>query len=215
MRPAFPARWPRVFLSLGVLLAAGGVAGLHIRSTTRNRIAQQHQQAIEVLSERKAAEHVRRLAQDDTQWLAIIVAGLTDQRQPVAAAAKAAILDLVERWERLSPARSSPKVAELASLLARHASQLPADGLGLAQSLSQRLLLWPLDARRADADQLIADCEAVLRLPLPNPPELQLAAVALPANPPVQAPPDVAPSREPTSESKQPVPSRKLRISDD
>jgi hypothetical protein len=202
-------------MSLVVLSAAGGFAGLHIKSTTRNRIARQHQQAIAMLSEQAAAEHVRRLAQDDTQWLAIIVAGLADRRRPVAAAAKAALLDLVERWERLSPTRSSPKVAELASLLARHASHLPADGLGLAQSLSQRLLLWPLDASRADADQLIADCEAVLRLPLPNPPELQLAAVVLPANPPVQAPPAVVPSQEATSEPKQPVPSRKLRISDD
>jgi hypothetical protein len=215
MRPAFPARWLRVFLSLGVLSAAGGLAGLHIKSTTRNRLALKHQQAIAMLSERAAAEHVRRLAQDDTQWLAIIVAGLADQRRPVAAAAKGALLDLVERWERLSPTRSSPKVAALARLLARHASQLPADGLGLAQSLSQRLLLWPLDASRADAEQLIADCEAVLGLSLPNPPELQLAAVALPANPPVQTSPEVVPSQEPISEPKQSVPSRKLRISDD
>jgi hypothetical protein len=191
---------PRPWLVLAIipLLIATAWAGRQkLRAWTRESLIRQHLREIAMLPESQAAMRVLLLAQDEEAELEVIVATTADPRPAVAAASNAALVQLVERWRQLPASESSQPVAALASLIAEQSPQLPLERRAFFQALAYQLLLWPVDGRKADAAQLVTDCEAVLRVPLPDADELRVAAAAstlpslpatLPSSPPEDAP---------------------------
>jgi hypothetical protein len=100
-----------------------------------------------------------------------------DQRPAVAVAGQTALVDVLERWQRQSLAGNSSRVAVLARLLADQAPRLPPERVAVAQGLAHKLLAWPIDGRLADSARLIADCETILALALPELEDIRLAAM--------------------------------------
>jgi hypothetical protein len=95
--------------------------------------------------------------------------------------------------------------------LAQEAPQLPAERRHLAHALARRLIEWPVDGRRVDAAQLIADCESVLMLPRlepreaakdDEPAEIRVAATPAAQEQPPQTPSLQAPRQEQLPEAK-------------
>ena len=162
-----------------VVAAAGGWAGRRwLDEWTHQRLAARYSAIVTGLPEERAAGFVARLADDDSQPLAVVVQALADRRPEVARAAQAGLLRCLDRWAELPAAESSPLVATLAELLAGAAPHLPPERRLFAQSLAERLLVWPVDRSHVDPAWLIADCETVVRLDLPEPPAIRLAAIA-------------------------------------
>jgi len=204
------SRWLLVLAVLAVMAATVRLARPQFESWTRERLTRHYQSEVAALPESGAAQLIRRLSQDE-QWLDVIVAAAADARPGVASAGRAALLDRVERWAQLPPGDSSPRVAELAGLLAEHAPRLPPEQMLFAQSLTHRLLIWPIDGRTIDTAALIAHCQAVLDLPADEPPALELAAAprvappsAPPAAPPAE-PPALAPIVSPPTPPERPA----------
>ena len=189
--------WLMALLLVAAVAATLRLARPSLESWTHGRLTKQHQRELMSLLEPDAAQLVRRLSSDE-QWLAVIVAATADTRQAVAAAARAAILNHLEHWSRLSPAESSPRAAELAALLADQAARLPSEQKLFAQSLAHRLLLWPVEGRTIDTARLIANCQTVLNLPADEPPLLELATA--PRTTPPSPPPVTSPTEPATSE---------------
>lgn len=160
----------RLAKALTVLALAAVIATIAWRVRTRlhawthDQIAGQISGRLAPLPERRAVRLVRQLAAADDEWLAVLVPAMADARPAVASAATSEVEQLVERWSRLPPVDSWPRVERLAVLLAQHGAQLPAERVSRAQSLAQRLLDWPAGGRRAQAAEFIAICEIVLRL---------------------------------------------------
>lgn len=241
MQPRSRPWWLLVIVLAAVIATAGWFGRQQLATWTRARTAQQYQQQIADLPERQAARLIEQLAAGDREWLDLVVAAWSDSRPPVAAAAVSAVQSLVERWSQLPAAEASPRVEQLARLLAQHAPRMDAVQRDSAAVIAQRLLVWPVDGRQMNAARFIADCEALVRLPPSEPEELRLAAapplppipeVTLPAAEPLPAvtPPAItmppanvnsAPApladanRERPQEPRRPPSPKAIRISDE
>jgi hypothetical protein len=104
------------------------------------------------------------------------VSALADPRPAVADSAENALRSRIQHWSQWRSAEVSPRVATLAGLLAESAERIPPERRPQVQNMAQRLLAWPVDGTLVDAHRLIADCETLLRLPVPPPAELRIAA---------------------------------------
>lgn len=228
--------WLLIFVMAAITAALAWQARGRLLAATRERMARQYGQQIAALPDRQAARLVSQLAQDDDQWLEVVVAASADGRTAIAAAAESELRNRVLLWAELPSAESSPLVASLASLLAQQAGDLPAERRHLAHSLAQRLITWPVDGSRVDMARFIADCQTVLLLLPVEPTEIRVATAEPPAaagvsptappiDPPVTLPPvPSAPSVKPTtlprsneSMSREPgrfVAPKAMRISD-
>jgi hypothetical protein len=192
-------------LRVGLVLAAMAlVAGLawtgrpRMQAWTRARLAQRLISEVAAQPEDRAAQLVRELDQDDPEWLEVFVMAFADQRPAVAAAGQTALVDVLERWQRQSLAGNSSHVAALARLLADQAPRLPPERVAVAQGLAHKLLAWPIDGRQADAARLIADCETILALALPELEDIRLAA--MPPLVPAELEQDTTPAPAPVAE---------------
>jgi hypothetical protein len=114
------------------------------------------------LPEQRAADFASGLAALDAEAPAALVPLLADPREPVAAAAELALARLSEDWRRLPPDEAAVRFRRLAHELAEAAPGLPAARRRAAQHLAARLLVGPLD------QEIVADCEVVLRLAAPS-----------------------------------------------
>jgi hypothetical protein len=166
---------------LAIVLAAWLGRG-RLQAWTHARLAAQHQQQLAQLSDEGAALLIARLAEADDEYLDLIVLALADARPVVLDAAEQALLARVECWSHWRSESSAPRVAALAGLLAESAERIPAERRPWLHDLAQRLLTWPVDGRSVDSVKLIADCERLLRLPMPATAEVRLAAT-----PPVES----------------------------
>jgi hypothetical protein len=162
-------RWLLMLAMAALVVWGASLARTWTFGAVRTRLSHRYQQQIASLPEPQAVRLVRRLGEDDSQWLDVLFAASGDERPAVAAAAERHLRELVDRWAEMPPGESSPIVASLAGVLAQQAPQLSAERRRLAHALAQRLIEWPLDARRVDVAQLIADCESVLLLPRAEP----------------------------------------------
>jgi hypothetical protein len=170
------SRWLLV-LAMAVFVGAGAwLASALLEAGVHSRLTHKLQQRVASLPDQQAIRLVRHLALEDGQWLDVLVAASADDRPAVAAAAERALRELVDRWAELAPEESSPRAAELASLLAEQAPPLPTERRQLAHSLAERLIDWPVDAQRVDVAKLIADCHSVLLLPWGELIDIRLAA---------------------------------------
>ena len=86
------------------------------------------------------------------------------------------LADLLTRWESLSADQSAPRVGRLARALAAIAPHVPPSRRRELHDLAARVLVWPLDADGVNAPQVLADCEAILRVPLRSEDEVRIAA---------------------------------------
>jgi hypothetical protein len=195
-----PRRW-RQILTVVILLVAGlQVMRAFLLPTTHERLAQRYRMQLAELGDEQAARLVERLAADDDQWLEILVVSAVDLRPLVSQAAQRELRNLVHRWADLPAADSSPRAATLALILAQSARDLAPDQRLIANSLARELITWPIDGRAIDAADFIANCQAVLLLPVAEPVEIRLAAV------PVQ-PSEIVRESEPATEpAVEPVP---------
>jgi hypothetical protein len=187
-KPLRTRRLP-LLLAGAALAAALVVAGQQAARRRSIEHSQSHSsRAIAALPERAAAQHVHDLLSLDVEALPILVPLLADQRPLVADAAHEALADLLARWQRLPPGESSPRVARLARELAVLSPDLAESRRRTAHDLAARVLVWPLDPSAANAPQVVADCEAVLRLPASVTDEPRVAARPTPAQPAIVKP---------------------------
>lgn len=165
-------------LALGSLVAIALWAWLgrnQLEGWTHARLAAQHQRQLAQLSDDGAARLIARLAEADDEYLDLIVLSLADPRPAVAEAAEQALEARVDQWSRWRTDQASSRVAALAGLLAESAERTPPERRAGVQRLAQQLLTWPVDGTQVDVSQLIADCETLLRQPLPVPSEIRIA----------------------------------------
>jgi len=206
MKSVSRSNWLSIWLVAALTAALGWFARERLLLSTHDRLTQTYLHEIDVLSDRNAADLVARLAQDDAQWLDVLVPATADDRPIVAQAAESALLDLVTHWSVLPAEASSRQAATLAHLLAQQAQNLSADRCHPHRSLAQRLILWPVDGRIVDAAKFISDCQSVLLLPEVEPQEIRVASAAPQkpveepvATPPPPSPPDAGPAVAPAS----------------
>jgi hypothetical protein len=166
-----------------------------LRDWTSRQLVRQRREQIAVATDRRAARLVLQLAEDDEQWLEVLVAAWADPRSTVAQAGQVATLGLAERWQSLPSPEGTPRFARLAALLAQHAPQMAPARREAASSLAQQMLDLPLDSRELNSAQFIADCQAVLFLPTAPLDEIRLAA--LPSAPALPPPASHPPATEP------------------
>lgn len=91
-----------------------------------------------------------------------VVSALASPREQVRRQAAAKLRRLADQWEVADVSARSVAAGKLATLLARHVDDLPADARQTAASLVQQMLAWTTDAEFVDRTQLVLDCEAVL-----------------------------------------------------
>ena len=178
-----PGRWKRWLATVlaGAVLAAGGVAARGpLREWTRGHLRERHLQRIAALIEPQAAAAVRQAIELDVDAPSVLAPLLMDERPAVVEAAGEAIDRLLADWGRLPAEESSSRVEALAHELAIVAPKLAEDRRRWLHLLATRLVLWPLVGDVADRGQVVADCEALMRLPVPSEPELRVAATARP-----------------------------------
>jgi hypothetical protein len=184
-----PGSRSRRILALAALLAIVLGAWLgrgRLQQWTHARLAAEQQRQLAQLSDEGAAVLIARLAEADDEYLDLIVLALAEPRPAVADAAQEALIERMARWSQWRAEESAPRACALAGLLAESAERIPDERRPLLHSLAQRLLLWPVDGRSVDSEKLIADCERLLRLPLPAMADLRVAAVSLDEGPAVQ-----------------------------
>lgn len=156
-------RWWWLLPVVAAVVLSGLLARARLGVWTRARLASERQAEIAALPEQDAAILVRRLPEIDAEASAIVAFALADQRPQVAAAAIAALAELLESWQDLPIEERSTRAEQLASALARHAPSYSADAITAAQNAARLLLNVPTNGRRIDAAALIADCESILR----------------------------------------------------
>jgi hypothetical protein len=198
MKTNVRARWLLAGTAVGAIALAAWLGRAQVEGWTRSHLAAEHQRQLLRLSEDEAAALVTRLAAaDNDEYLDLVVLAFLDKRSAVADAAQRGLAGRGDCWSRWPADKASPRVAALATLLARSADQVPLSRRAFVQRLAERLLSWPVDGRRVDAEQLIVDCEKLLRLPAPTPEEGRIAraepsretAVELMAGPEILPPP--------------------------
>jgi len=201
------------------MLALGSLAAIvlwawlgrnQLEGWTHARLAAQHQRQLAQLSEDGAARLIARLADADDEYLDLIVLSLADPRPAVADAAEQALQARVELWSQWRAEMAGPRVAALASLLADSGERIPPERRPAMQRLAERLLTWPVDGTQVDAPQLIADCETLLRLPLPAASEIRIASRAAADDAPAfqaePGPAPLAPAPLPLENQPEPLP---------
>lgn len=206
MKPASRSRWPILLAALAIIVLSAWLGRANLDRWTRSRLAVQYQRELSRRSDQQAARLVERLAAADDEYLDLVVLALADRRPAVASAAEQALLTRVEIWSQWPSREASPRVAGLASLVARSSDKIPLEQRGFLHRLAERLLAWPVDGQLVDAPRLIADCEQVLRLPLPTLPEVRLASRPAPEVDPTDA--AVAPEPPAPISERVPLPNQ-------
>lgn len=177
-------RWLLALAALASIVAGGWLVRGRLDAWTRTRLAAEQRARLVEMPETGAARLVEQLATDDN-YLELVAHSLTDSRPQVADSAERGLTTMVARWQHLPANDASPRVARLARELAIASEELPPTRRRFAHTLAERLLWWPIEKQRIDGSRLIADCEAVLRLPLPV--EVPYRVSVRPATPPTIA----------------------------
>src|SRR5207247_3823772 len=91
----------------------------------------------------------------------------------------------------------------------------PPERRDFVHALAQRLVVWPVDGRHVNADEMIANCEAALRLPLAEPVEIRLAVAPAPIRASAPPPADDEQRQPQSPEPRRLAPLSGMRISDE
>lgn len=178
----FPrAHWLLALAALALIVSGGLLIRERLDAWTQTRLVSQQRERLLALPEAGAARLVQQLATDHN-YQELVLQSLADTRPQVADAAERGLGKMVDAWEHLPDSDASPRVARLARELVIASDKLPPTRRRFAHALAERLLWWPVDKQQIDGSRLIADCEAVLRLPLPV--EVPYRVAIRPAAPP-------------------------------
>jgi len=205
-------RWLRMLALAAMVPLAGWLARPWLRTTTVEQLERQYQAQIVALSPYDAAQLVHQLAEEDSLWLNVLVAASSDARPKVATAAQVELREMIDRWATLLPEESSFRVSQLAEALAQNAASQPPGQRQFIHSLAHRLLDWPIEGQEIDAAKFIANCEAVLLLPVAEDSDIRVAAAVVvsapppPAEPPPALPAAVVPVMPPPPPPQIPAP---------
>ncbi len=208
MRNILRPRWLSIFALAALSFAGIRLASGWLTPGAHQRLVHQYCDQIKALPEDDAARFVARLAKQDAEWSAVLLAASADERPLVAITAERELRSLILRLAQLPFDQRSPHAAELARALATTAPGLPSDRRSLAASLANELIGWPIESQTIDAAQFIADCEAVLLLPIAEQREIRLAAAPATQEVPLQqfSPPQLAPEVVPAESIPSPQP---------
>lgn len=157
-------RWSWLLPVLALVVLGSLLARSKLSAWTHARLRDEQQSALQALPETQAAEAVRRLLESSDDGLEIVALALADKRPEVSAAAQSTLATLLLNWPNLSIADRSLQAECLARALATKAPELSPSALASAQHAAHILLSAPVDGRQIDTAQLIAHCEAILRL---------------------------------------------------
>lgn len=108
---------------------------------------------------------VEQIAQLGLSGTRVLVQALDHRRKLVARSAASALHAQLDRWERLSPNESGPRVARLARMLVEHMQQFDSSARNTAADLALRILHWPVQSQTVSKPELIADCERLVAAP--------------------------------------------------
>lgn len=156
-----------------LLALAGGALAFQLldRSLSQTALSRAELLGGELLAARSpdsaeaAARQLAALEENGVPWL---VAALTAKEPLVAEVAAAEISRQLQDWRPLPRKTSAPRVAVLARELAAQREGIPLEYHDQVRNWAQVVLLWPLKNTSVDAGLVLADCEAILQMPLPD-----------------------------------------------
>lgn len=150
-------------VSIG-LLAAGLLALPFIPGLRpRDFLAAHWKSAIPTLPDSQVLPTLRQLADLGDDQIDYLVSQLGSDEERIARDAWQVLDERMTRWQLLKTKESSPKVAMLASSLARRVSTFRGESKRFASDLAAKALVWPTNRQEVDTTRLIADCDTILR----------------------------------------------------
>jgi len=156
----------------GLLIAISGlVAGcvaLALLSAARfdssSRLVNRYQNNLDSVPDEQVPQHLQEMASFGDESIAVLVESMGSDREVVAISATRVLRDKLASWRMLPPSESSSKVALLAHLLVINLDQIEPNRQTASADLATEILIWPVDQTSVDKDQIIADCEQILRI---------------------------------------------------
>ena len=170
------SRWVGLLAAALLVVAAGVAARGQLALWTERRLADHAARQLRTLPEGQAAAFVHQLATFDDNSPEFLALALADPRPSVSDAAEEAIGRVLAEWQWLPREEACSRVAALAHQVAARKDQLPVNRRRFVRQLAGQLLRWPTSENRGRSSMLIADCEALLRMPVSSPEEIQVAA---------------------------------------
>ena len=149
-----------------LLLAAGGVllavaAGLIF--PPRAILIKRWQRELKSTPSEQVRVRLEQIAAVGDRGVPVLVEALHSDRRDIAETAFELLQRYLDEQELVSAADSSPNVAAMASALGQQSKRRGAFAASPSIKLATRLLLWPTVRRGIDNEQLVADCETVIR----------------------------------------------------
>ncbi|HTN76065.1 MAG TPA: hypothetical protein VL096_12490, partial [Pirellulaceae bacterium] len=105
---------------------------------------------------------LRQLAAFGEDGVPSLVRALKQPQREIADEARGVISEELDQWQILSHREASRRLAKLAQALATDIETSDDNTRRICGDFATRLLLWPVDTRAVDQQQLITDCERVL-----------------------------------------------------
>lgn len=115
------------------------------------------------IPKRLVEDHVQQIAKLDLSGTRVLVEAMDHPRELVRGSAAEALHAQLDRWQRLSPSESAPRVARLARLLVARVHQFDKDSRNVAADLALRIVHWPVESPAVSKPELLADCERLLQ----------------------------------------------------
>jgi hypothetical protein len=173
-RPLVPIAMTLAMAGLLVILFAAS------RAWQRSALASHLHSELGDADGEEIATLVRQLAELGDEGIGPLVRALGSSRPTVAERARRELLGLLEEWDSLEPAESSPKLAVMATSLAEEIHEFSQPTRRVAADLAHQLLLRPTDGDVVDRGELIASCEAVLKASPSETPRVEMNLVLRP-----------------------------------
>ena len=150
---------------LGITLAATALLGILAVAWHSRRpeiLAERWQARLAELPDAELEPQLRRVAELGDAGIPVLAAALGSPREPLAEAARVAILDEMARWELLPADAAMARLSALAESLAARSRQFDGPPRRFAADLALRILHWPHEDGDSRRPALLARCEAVL-----------------------------------------------------
>jgi hypothetical protein len=126
-------------------------------------LVERWRQELQTIPDDEIRVRIEQIAAVGNRGVPVLVEALHSDRQAVADTAFELLQKYLDEQELLSAENSSPNIAALATILARQCERRGAFAADSNLKLVTRLLLWPTLRRGIDNEQLVADCETVIR----------------------------------------------------
>lgn len=156
-------RWLFPVLCVGCLTVILLAALAKLTPRPKQVLAHQRQSELKTAADDEVLPLLREIADLGDAGIGVLVESLGSQREVVARGSQRVLHEVLERWQLLPADVSSPRVTALARELAEHTSALPREARSIAADLATQILVWSFDDDVVQIQQVIMDCETVLR----------------------------------------------------